>query len=214
MNRRKNLDRQRKKRQSIILLLMLAAIIFAILGRFIFARDKEINPEDLELNTKATKEQTATSTSSAKVFPVHIAGAVRKPGVYYFSEGVIVGEAIERAGGATLDGAVDVLNMASLLHPHAKLYVPTLEEVEAADPGTSFEGIENDPASAESGKINLNLATEAELLTIPGIGPATASAILSYREENGKFSQIEDLMNVTGIKEKKFANLEPYLYVP
>lgn len=215
MNRRKNLDQQKKKRQNILLALMLAVIALALFGRFVFCGKKELDPNELALGTEVNKVlPSSTVPVSIRIFPVHVAGAVNKPGVYYFSESVIVSEAIAEAGGPTDAAAPEALNMASLLNPHAKLYVPTRIEVEAGEIDFSFDHMGNNSAETASGKINLNLATEADLLTVPGIGPATASAILRYREENGKFAQLEDLMQVSGIKDKKFASLEPYLCIP
>ncbi|NLC26052.1 MAG: hypothetical protein GX777_05435 [Fastidiosipila sp.] len=215
MNKRKHLDQKKRKRQNILLALMLAVIAFALFGRFIFEKDKKLDPAEIAPATELNKVySTTTAPTMAHTFPVHVAGAVNKPGIYYFTEGVIVSEAIDKAGGQTTDAASDILNLAQLLNPHAKLYVPTREEVEAGEVDLTSGGVMNDSRETTPGKINLNLATEADLLTVPGIGPATASAILKYREMNGKFSQLEDLMQVSGIKDKKFASLEPYLYIP
>ena len=215
MNKRKNLDRQKRKRQNLILALMLAVIAFALLGRFLIGRDPELDPEELTPVTNSSESLPTTApVATISIFPVHVAGAVKNPGVYYFPEGVIVSEAIARAGGPSEDAAVEVLNMASLLNPHAKLYVPTLAEAETGEIEFTFDNAGDNNTGTADGKINLNVATEADLLTVPGIGPATAAAILRYREENGKFTQLEDLMQVSGIKDKKFSSLEPYLYVP
>ena len=215
MNKRKNLDRQKRKRQNLILAFMLAVIALALLGRFLIGRDKELNPEELTPATNSSPVLSSTTHApTISMFPVHVAGAVKNPGVYYFREGVIVSEAIAKAGGPTKDASIEALNMASLLNPHAKLYVPTIEEVAAGEIVFSFDSTGVNSNDAASGKINLNLATEADLLTVPGIGPSTASAILRYREENGRFTQLEDLMQVSGIKDKKFSSLEPYFYLP
>ncbi|MDD2427305.1 MAG: helix-hairpin-helix domain-containing protein [Eubacteriales bacterium] len=215
MNRRKNIDQQKRRRQSTLLVLMLAVIAFAILGRFIFDKESELDPEQLTLDTNHSEDiLTSEAPTTLYLFPIHVSGAVNKPGVYYFSDTVIVSDAIAEAGGPTAEAASDALNMAAMLQPHSKIYVPSREEVEAAGSEFSFQSGEINNSGTASGKINLNLATEADLLTVPGIGPATASAILRYRDENGKFAQLEDLMQVSGIKEKKFASLEPYLFVP
>ncbi|NLV98491.1 MAG: competence protein ComEA [Clostridiaceae bacterium] len=215
MNKRKNLDQQKRKKQNIILAFMLAVVVFALLASFLIGREKELDPEELTAVSKSSQPLASTVlVSTIAIFPVHVAGAVNNPGVFYFPEGVIVSDAIAKAGGPTKDAALEAINMASLLNPHAKLYVPTIEEVEAGEVEFSFDSSGDNQAVAASGKINLNLATETDLLTVPGIGPATAAAILKYREENGKFIQLEELMQVPGIKDKKFSSLEPYLYVP
>ena len=215
MNKRKNLELQKRKRQNFILAFMLAVIAIALLGRFLIAGDKELDPEELTPTSKSSVQLSSTTHApTVLMFPVHGAGAIKNAGVYYFPEGVFVSEAIDKAGGPSKDASVEALNMASLLNPHAKLYVPTIEEVEAGEIYFSIDspGVSN--TETASGKINLNLATEADLLTVPGIGPSTASAILRYREENGQFKQLEDLMLVSGIKDKKFSSLEPYFYLP
>ena len=87
------------------------------------------------------------------------------------------------------------MNQAQVLKDEAKLYIPTEQETE------------------DSGKINLNMATKEELMTIPGVGEAKANQIISYREKNGSFSCIEDIMSISGIKEGLFEKIREYITV-
>lgn len=165
---------------------------------------------------------------------VHVCGAVLCEGVYELPSGSRVVDAVKAAGGFTADADSSYVNQASVLEDGSKLRIPTAEEVLSLNEG-SLEGTDtalvasNDQYgvtgnSADSGeassdsqgssdKININTASEAELMTIPGIGPSKAGSIVSYRQENGKFSSIEDIMNVSGIKEKFFSKIKDYIRV-
>ena len=143
---------------------------------------------------------------------VHVAGAVSTPGLYEVDAGGRVGDAIRAAGGAIGDACVDAVNLARLLDDGERVYVPTREEV---DSGTLFAG-ELSPGpdggaagggASGSGLMDINGASESELQTLPGIGPATATKIVADREANGPYSSPEDLLRVSGIGEKKLAGL-------
>ena len=110
------------------------------------------------------------------------------------------GEAIEAAGGVTADGEGQALNQAELLQDGQKVYVPGMGE----DLATSNE---------DDGKVNINLATKEELMTLPGIGESKALLIIEYREEHGAFETIEDLMNIPGIKEGVFHQIKECIKV-
>ena len=131
---------------------------------------------------------------------VHVAGAVRTPGVYELSEGDRVLDALDMAGGATPEGQPDRLNLAAPVQDGMQIRVPVEGEAALA------VGSAGD--SAPSGPVNLNTATAAQLEMLPGIGPSTSAAILSYREEVGQFGSISDLLGVRGIGEAKLAALE------
>ena len=115
------------------------------------------------------------------------------PGVYEFAAGSRIYEAIEVAGGLLDSAAVSVLNQAEKMEDGQKIYVPSEDEVQEGqeDPGQEM---------ADDGRVNLNLAGEEELMTLPGIGEKKAQAIISYRESHGGFQSTEELMEVEGIK--------------
>ncbi|HHW55113.1 MAG: helix-hairpin-helix domain-containing protein [bacterium] len=136
---------------------------------------------------------------------VHVAGAVKRSGVYRLPEGSRVIDAVEAAGGGTEDADIHALNLADILIDGQRYYVPTLEET--AGGGGSY-------SASGTGKINLNRATKAELETLPGIGPTLAERIITYREQQGPFRRPEDLKNVSGIGEKTYENLKDYIYAP
>ena len=131
---------------------------------------------------------------------VYVCGAVMNEGVYELPAGSRVYEAIQKAGGFAEDAAVTHINQAEVLEDETQLYVPTMEE------------ITNEETKGD-GKVNLNLASKEELMTLPGVGEAKADLIIQYREEHGRFQNIEDVMNISGIKEGLFAKIKDNITV-
>lgn len=161
----------------------------------------------------APDASTASSLPSA-VF-VHVAGEVAVPGVYRLDGGGRVHEAIERAGGATADAELDALNLAQMLDDGQRLYVPRIGEVDPAEiPVVSPAG----PAggaitTTPTGPVDVNRATAAELEELPGVGPATAAAIVVDRERNGPFASVDELDRVPGIGPAKLDALRDLVIV-
>lgn len=182
-------------------------------------------------------EQPADST----VIWVHVCGAVRKAGVYELPAGSRVFEAVQEAGGFAADADESYVNQAQRLCDGAKLVIPTVEQVEEAAgdsrteagrigiveqagvqeagygvsaAGTGDSDGRTDPVSVSAdGRININTAPEAQLCEIPGIGATRAAAIAAYRQEHGGFSSIEEIMNVSGIKEGTYAKIKDRITV-
>lgn len=182
-------------------------------------------------------EQPADST----VIWVHVCGAVRKAGVYELPAGSRVFEAVQEAGGFAADADESYVNQAQRLSDGAKLVIPTVEQVEEAAgdsrteagrigiveqagvqeagygvsaAGTGDSDGRTDPVSVSAdGRININTAPEAQLCEIPGIGATRAAAIAAYRQEHGGFSSIEEIMNVSGIKEGTYAKIKDHITV-
>lgn len=139
---------------------------------------------------------------------VHVACAVVAPGVYALPPGSRVSDAVQAAGGTTPDAAEEALNLAAPLKDGQYICVPfrgtpTPGPVDnAASPGP------NDTASA-SQRLNINTADEAQLETLPGIGPALAQRIVAYRETHGPFAKVDDLLAVSGIGPTLLGKLRP-----
>ena len=123
---------------------------------------------------------------------VYVIGCVNSPGIFEVDDGTRIYEAIELAGGKTEDADLTRLNLAKILDDEEKIVVPAK---------VILEETENE---VESSIVNINTANVEKLITLTGIGKSTAEKIIKYREENGYFNTIEDLMNVTGIGESKF----------
>ncbi|HWO71697.1 MAG TPA: ComEA family DNA-binding protein [Actinomycetota bacterium] len=136
----------------------------------------------------------ATASPSASPVLVHVAGWVHRPGVYELEPGDRVVDAIRAAGGARRGANLDALNLAAPLADGAQVLVP--REAAPGAPGSApAPGVPGGPA----GLVNVNTATEAELETLPGIGPVLAAAIVQYRTEHGPFTSVEQLEEVSGI---------------
>ncbi len=145
---------------------------------------------------------------------VYVSGAVRKPGVYRYQGTARVCDALEAVGGLQKNAAAGSLNLARKLEDGEQICVLTKKEAAQAEkrarreqggPGDEKNG---DFSGGGPGKVNINTATEAELMTLPGIGEAKAALIVGYREEHGKFTKIEDLMQISGIKEGIFQKIK------
>lgn len=138
---------------------------------------------------------TAQATPTQAPLRVHVSGAVRAPDcVYRLPPGSIVEDAIEAAGGATADADLQRINLAKELSDQQHVHVPRQGE---QDPPPAVSGGEMRGNAA--GLVNVNTATQAELETLPRIGPVTAASIVAYREANGPFARIEDIVEVPGI---------------
>jgi competence protein ComEA len=137
---------------------------------------------------------TVTSPAPARVH-VHVAGAVAGPGVHQLAAGARVVDAVHAAGGPVPGADLDALNLAAVLADGQRVYVPVEGEVvvPVGDGGTPPS------ATAVTGPIDLNVATPGELDALPGVGPATAAAIVRHREEHGPFVTVEGLLDVRGI---------------
>ena len=137
---------------------------------------------------------------------VHVAGAVERPGVYELAAGSRTIRAIDLAGGPTADAELDRLNLAAPLVDGQRIHVPLVGEETGPvlhPPPDSATGIPPSP----SGPVDVNVASVAELDTLPGVGPATAEAIVAERERNGPFAGVDDLERVPGIGPAKLARL-------
>ena len=138
---------------------------------------------------------------------VYVCGRVVNPGVYILKEGERVCDAVALAGGMTADAALDYWNLAMRVEDGMKIYIPSVEE--AADmPSDSAVN-----TSSSDGKTNINTADKEALMKLPGIGETRAERILLYRQEHGRFSDISELMQVSGIKESIYRELEEYVTV-
>ena len=147
---------------------------------------------------------------------VYVCGAIRTPGVYTLPEGSRICDLFEVAGGFTEDAATEYWNQARLLVDGEMLYVPTIEEaMERQEKGIDVSSGSSDVTDADNtnGKTNLNTASLEELMELPGIGEAKARAILGYRQEQGGFTSIEEIMNIEGIKEGVFSKIKEYIVV-
>ena len=139
----------------------------------------------------------------ATVALVHVAGAVRSPGVYRLRDGERVQDAVRRAGGPRAGADVNAINLAAKVADGQQVVVPRRGAAVAA-PGGAGAGEAGGPPQAP---VSLNTATAEQLDTLDGVGPATASKILEYRRQHGGFRSIDDLGEIPGIGPKRLAAL-------
>lgn len=153
---------------------------------------------------------TTVPTTTAPAM-VHVAGAVASPGVYPLAEGARVADVVRQAGGPGAGADLARLNLAEAVSDGSRVYVPAVGETpppaltSRGGAGSSAPGVDGPPTPAEP--VDLNQATEAELDRLPGIGPATAAAIVAFRDEHGPFASVEALEDVPGIGPAKVAAL-------
>lgn len=155
-----------------------------------------------------------TDSAVIKDIKVYVCGAVQRPDVYEISADSRIVDAVSAAGGFAIDAYPEAMNLAETVSDGSRIYVPTKEEVDAlavvySDTGSGSGDTTND----STGRVNINTATLEELTTLPGIGDTRARAIIDYREQNGAFGNIEDIMQVTGIKEKSFSKIKDSICV-
>ena len=186
---------------------------------------KHTSDADIDNESEAVSDR---EMQQAMIY-VDVCGAVANPGVFQLAAGSRVFQAIEAAGGYLPEAALTCVNRAGVLTDGQQLYILTQEEMErqGLDPvemAKASDGQMNGSAGTgqntgmtaqvqQDNRININTADEAQLTTLTGIGATRAQAIIAYREENGPFAAIEDIMNVQGIKEGTFAKIKDEIVV-
>ncbi len=147
-----------------------------------------------------------TTTAAPEPVVVHVAGAVQAPGVHRLPAGSRVIDAVEASGGLAPDADPAAVNLAAIVVDGAQIYVPRVgEDVPAV--------AASDTGSDTAGPVDLNTAPASLLESLPGVGPATAAAIIDHRERHGPFQRVDDLLDVRGIGEAKLAALRDLVRV-
>ena len=159
--------------------------------------------------------QDAQSSIDQALIRVFVCGAVIKPSVCTLPEGARVQDAVDAAGGFRADADREWLNLARTLADGEQIRVPTREETSAyADGNAAVSGMAaSTTPGMKDGKIDLNTADAALLVTLPGIGEAKAAAIIAYREEHGGFSSAEEIMQISGIKQSIYERIRDRITV-
>lgn len=183
----------------------------------------EIEENTNESNKNIVEKNLEKNETQDEQIIVHIAGAVNKPGIVKIKEGARLYEAIENAGGCIEEADLSKVNLAYKISDGQKIYIPKIGEIineQYDQTGYIYSdfgnnGLIEDGNGITNGgeKVNINTANQAELETLPGIGPATAQKIIEYRNTNGKFQAIEDIQNVKGIGDGKFEEIKDNIIV-
>jgi len=156
------------------------------------------------------------SIEPPQVAVVHVAGRVKKPGVYELPLNTRAIDAIRQAGGPLPSADLDRLNLARLVEDGERLYVPDRSErgeIPVADTVSRESKEKATKPMPKLHSIDLNKASATDLEQLPGVGPKTAELIIKFRKDNGGFRTAEDLLKVRGIGPKKFARMKPYVKV-
>ena len=185
-----------------VLCFVAAGVLFSYLSK---KPPAEAETASAAMESEAVSEEESTFETQAKVC-VHVCGSVQHPGVYYLEDGARIHEAVEMAGGLTEDAAGDVINLAEVISDGEKIYIPSQEEAKA---GYTPE----EKTQKDDGLVNINTASLEELKKLPGIGDIKAEAIIKYREESGSFNSIEDIRNVSGIKDSSYEQIKDLIKV-
>lgn len=155
----------------------------------------------------------SASATAGPVLVVHVAGKVRRPGIVELPAGSRVIDALRAAGGARKGVDVSGLNLARPLADGEQIVVGPAPSTAGGGPGPPMPSGGSVPAAPGTALVNLNTATGAELEQLPGVGPVTASSILEWRTEHGRFSTVDELLEVSGIGEKTLAELRDLVTV-
>lgn len=137
---------------------------------------------------------------------VHVCGAVVRPGVYELPAGSRIVDAVDMAGGLREDAEESYVNLANVPSDGEQIFIPTKEEAEHLKQVSQI-------AEENLGKVNINTADKDLLCSLPGIGETRAESIITYRQQNGLFASIEDIMMVSGIKESSFQKIKELITV-
>lgn len=209
------------KTQKIIIAVGIICILIVI-GIFLYKRTQDTDYSMLMLEPEEEVKENNIEQEQEKrenKIKVHVAGYVEEEGMVELAEGARIADALEAAGGATLEADLSRVNLAYVLQDGQKIYIPSILEVEEEEAEEEYitegsggvileeEGEEEKNNEAE-GKVNINTATQTELETLNGIGPSTASKIIEYRKQNGNFQSIEEIQNVSGIGDSKYESIK------
>ena len=198
--------------KNILIKIIVALIILVIIiYNFFIKKDSE---EEFSYNDIVVENEQENIVEETINIKVYVTGEVNNPGVVELPEGSRIEDAINLSGGITDLANLTEVNLAYSLEDGQKLYIPSIND-KAETQYISVENGEKVIEGKESGssKVNINKGDIDALKSLPGVGEALAQRIITYRNENGKFKNIEDLKNVSGIGEKKYESLKEYIDV-
>lgn len=204
------------KKQKIIVVVLII-IMCIVIGYYITSKTEKYDYSDIEkISNIIEEDQEVDDNIIENKIVIHITGEVEEEGVIELEKGARISDAIEEAGGTTEKADLSNVNLAYSLSDGQKVKIPNINEKdeeiivveEKAGDNIIIEG-----NKSKEEKININKAAQTEIETLPGIGPSTALKIINYRNEHGKFKNIGDIKNVSGIGDSKFENIKEYICV-
>lgn len=202
--------KNKKKIIIVIVSLIMALIIIKLID--IYYQKENKNEEQINYNEMVAEEVEDNLKNEEDKIVIYITGEVVNQGVIELEYGSRISDAIEKAGGITETANINNVNLAYKLEDGQKIYIPNINETEVEIVQEGEDGVVVDSSEDEE-IININNATSTQLQNLQGIGETLAQNIIDYREENGRFKNIEELMNVPGIGEGKFNNIKEQIKV-
>jgi competence protein ComEA len=192
-----------------------AAVLLLLVGLGCAVLFSAITPRGGSTTVTAGDGFTAAAVGAGATILVHILGAVNQAGLYELCEGDRAVDAVAAAGGFAPDADQSQLNLARPVVDGEQIVVPRIGEVPpgASAGGGAAGGGATGGGSVVPGKVNINTADSTALETLPRVGPALAARIIAWREANGRFTAVEDLMSVSGVGEKTFEGLKDLVTV-
>lgn len=179
--------------------LILAGVLLLLGIGLLFFQSGDGGEEFLNKNPAGELNEKIPPSPEVPTYIIHVAGAVKFPGVYTLDPGKRIIDAVKAAGGVSWEGDLNRINLAAPLADGMQVDIPFKQEVEGA------------PTPEKQGQIQINRAGPDELETLPGIGPARAEAIIEFRERKGDFREPEDLLEISGIGEKTLDQLREHI---
>lgn len=212
-------------KKTIIYIFLIIILIIVIYNLFI--KNEEYLDKNSNLNILNTYEENAKTQDNSSnkednneinKIVIYITGAVKNEGIYELDENSRISDSIEKAGGLTEDANISSINLAYIIEDGMKIHIPKKNEnINEINDNTNIyvtkeegdkENLNNTEQNCKANKININTASQTELETLPGIGKSTALKIINYRKENGKFKNIEEIKNVSGIGDSKYLKIK------
>lgn len=206
-----NLNRKQK-----IIIGIAALVVIAGIGIYLFVKNSQYEEFDMnEVLVNAEEKEYKGDT-----IIVHITGEVKEPGIIELPSEARIADAIEATGGVTEGADLDEVNLAFVLSDGQKVYIPNKNEKEVSGEKvyiTAGSGnniiVQDKVEEGKKQKVNINEAKQEDFEQLPGIGPSIAQRIVEYRDQNGKFTSIDELQEVKGIGEAKFENIKEYVTI-
>lgn len=186
---------------------IVVALALAI-GLFVVSRPGGDNVElvlPMADSTELLIDPTPATSTVATELTVHVAGAVVSPGLYVLGGDARTADAVTAAGGALTGADLNRINLAAPVVDGSRVFVPVV--------GEAIPSVAGDSSGGSVGPVDLNTASADQLIALPGVGPATAQAILDHRGRTGRFRSVEDLLEVRGIGEAKLEALRDSVVV-
>lgn len=221
--------RDRKKRTTVVIMICILLVVVSGCSKEknldtleeVQQREKTESVEvSDETENKADETEQTVDTEPVKkagsegVIYVFVCGQVASPGVYELPKGSRICQAIDAAGGMLDTASTDWVNQAETAEDGQKIYVPSTEEAETMPEGQQTGQMqERSSAEGTDEKVHLNVASREELMTLTGIGEKKADAIIRYRESNGGFQSVDELMQVEGIKEGTYNKIKDSIVI-